>query len=1220
MDGTDEGGRWRFWIDRGGTFTDVISVDPKGRFATAKLLSENPQAYDDAALQGIRDALGVEGDIPGHRIAGVKMGTTVATNALLERAGEPTVLAITRGMADVLEIGSQARPDIFALKIDKPGQLYSQVIEIDERLDAQGGVVREVDRAAVRAALEEAHARGARAVAVALMHSWREGAHERIVGEIAREAGFEQVSLSHEVSPLVRLVPRGQTAVVDAYLTPILRRYVDRVADALGAAGEAGPDLMFMQSSGGLTAADRFRGADAILSGPAGGIVGAAATARAAGFDKVIGFDMGGTSTDVSHYAGGFERSAETEVAGARIRVPMLEIHTVAAGGGSLLSYDGGRFRVGPGSAGADPGPACYRRDGPLAVTDINAALGRIRPNFFPAIFGEGGDRPLDAGAAREGFEALAAEVDDGRSWEEVAEGFLAIAVEHMAQAIKTISVERGYDVGEYALNCFGGAGGQHACLVADRLGMGRVLIHPFAGVLSAYGMGIADLSAERQRMIGTPLEEGAAQAAEAAEALRGEAAAALSEQGVGPERQSARVRAHLRYEGSDTALEVELDGPEEMRAAFERAHRTRFGFAGGAAGIVLDHIEVTVTGGGTAVADLAPAARGDALPEPDERARIRMNGEWRDAAVHVRGGLPAGVALEGPAVVVEDNGTTVVEPGWTAQVTARGDLVLERVAARRRGGASTTRDPVRLEIFNRLFMSIAEQMGKVLRNTASSVNIKERLDFSCAIFDGGGGLVANAPHVPVHLGSMDASVRAVIEAGHEMRPGDAFVHNNPYDGGTHLPDITVVSPVHDEGGTLRFYVASRGHHADVGGIAPGSMSPRATRIEEEGVVFDSQRLVSEGAFLEEETRATLSGGDYPARSVEQNLADLKAQLAANAKGASELLAVIEARGPEVVAAYMGHIQDNAEEAVRRAIDSLADGSFRLELDSGAEIAVKIAVDREARSARVDFTGTSAQQDTNFNAPAAITRAAVLYVFRCLCEDEIPLNAGCLRPLEIVVPERSMLKPEPPAAVVAGNVEVSQGVVDALMGALGVLGSAQGTMNNLTFGNATHQYYETICSGAPAGPGFDGASPVQTHMTNSHLTDPEILEARYPVVLEAFGIARGTGGRGEWSAGDGIFRRIRFEEAMDCAILSGNRRVRPFGTKGGDPGRAGRNTVIRADGTREDLGGCGQTEMAPGDAVLIETPTGGGYGPRKAGKNGAEKNGDGKTAGEDGDA
>ncbi len=951
-----------------------------------------------------------------------------------------------------------------------------------------------------------------------------------------------------------------------------------------------------MQSSGGLTAADRFRGSEAILSGPAGGIVGAAATAEAAGFDRVIGFDMGGTSTDVSHYAGAFERSLETEVAGARIRVPMLEIHTVAAGGGSKLAYDGSRFRVGPDSAGADPGPASYRRGGPLAVTDINAALGRIRPDFFPRIFGARGDQPLDAEAARAGFEAIAAEVEDGRSWEEVAEGFLAIAVEHMAQAIKTISVERGYDVEGYALNCFGGAGGQHACLVAERLGMSRVLIHPFAGVLSAYGMGIADLAAERQKMIGAALTEAAGPAAEAAEELGRGASEELAAQGVGPERQTRQVRVHLRYAGSDTALAVDLGGAEEMKAAFERAHRTRFGFAGGAAEIVLDHIDVAVTGGGEAVGALPPAARGDALPEPEERAEVYMAGAWRETAIHARDRMPAGVRLPGPAVVVEENGTTVVEPGWSAEVTGRGDLVLERVGQAARDGASTARDPVRLEIFNRLFMSIAEQMGKVLRNTASSVNIKERLDFSCAIFDEGGALVANAPHVPVHLGSMDASVRAVIESGHEMRPGDAFVHNNPYDGGTHLPDITVVSPVHDAGGTLRFYVASRGHHADVGGIAPGSMSPLATRIEEEGVVIDCARLVEGGQFLEAEIRAILSGGAHPARAVEQNLADLKAQLAANAKGAAELLALLAAQGAEVVAAYMGHIQDNAEESVRRAIGRLSDGSFRLETDSGAVIAVEIAVDAEARAARIDFAGTSAQQPTNFNAPAAITKAAVLYVFRCLCEDEIPLNAGCLRPLEILIPERSMLNPEPPAAVVAGNVEVSQGVVDALMGALGVLGSAQGTMNNLTFGNATHQYYETICSGAPAGPGFDGASPVHTHMTNSHLTDPEILETRYPVVLEAFGIARGTGGHGKWSAGPGIFRRIRFGEEMDCAILSGNRRVRPFGTQGGEPGRAGRNTVIRADGHREDLGGCGQTRMAPGDAILVETPTGGGFG------------------------
>ena len=1215
-------GRWRFWIDRGGTFTDLVARSPDGGFATRKLLSENPEAYEDAAIQGIRDFLALEDGepVPAERIDSVKMGTTVATNALLERAGEPTVLAITRGLKDVLEIGYQARQDIFALDIVKTEQLYREVIEIDERLHADGSIAVELDEAAATEALRASYERGLRSVAIVLMHSFREGCHENALADIARRIGFEQVSVSHEVTPLIRLVSRGDTSVLDAYLTPILRRYVNRVSAALGADTESGPRLLFMQSSGGLTAADRFQGRDAILSGPAGGIVGAALTSRQAGFEKMIGFDMGGTSTDVSHYAGRYERTFETEVAGVRLRAPMMDIHTVAAGGGSILHYDGSRFLVGPDSAGADPGPRAYRRDGPLTVTDINVALGRIDPDFFPSLFGPEQDRPLDVEAARAGFVDIAADVDDGRSWEAVAEGFLTIAIEHMAQAIKKISVERGYAVADYVLTCFGGAGGQHACLVAERLGMDKVLLHPFSGVLSAYGMGLAELSAQSQRMISTPLGDDTVGAARrAADELAEQGGAELAAQGVAAEDQERTARAMLRYRGSDTAIGVPLADEASMRERFEHEHRTQYGFVDRDKDIVLDYIDVEVKGGGEPITEPGATEAGDTLPERAATTACYTGGAWTDVPVHERDALPAGVRIEGPAIVVESNGTIVLEPGWSGELTAIGNLVLERTgrkeAGERNGDRESTdeegverrpdtpnpleRDPVTLEIFNRLFMSIAEQMGLVLKNTAQSVNIKERLDFSCAVFDASGALVANAPHVPVHLGSMDASVRAILESGAAIRPGDAFVHNNPYNGGTHLPDITVVTPVFDGAEELLFFTASRGHHADVGGITPGSMSPLADSIEQEGIVLDVVRLVSGGELHEADIRERLSSGEYPARSIDQNLADLKAQIAANAKGSAELLSLTESRGTDVVKAYMRHVMDNAEESVRRAISSLRPGDFEYRTDTDAVIAVTVTVDADAREATVSFEGTSAQQPTNFNAPAAITRAAVLYVFRCLVEDDIPLNAGCLRPLKIEIPARSMLNPEWPAAVVAGNVEVSQMVTNALFGALGVLGSSQGTMNNLTFGDAERQYYETICSGAPAGPGFHGASPVHTHMTNSHLTDPEVLEWRYPVVLESFGIAPDTGGRGEWNAGDGVYRRIRFLAEMECAILSGHRVTPPFGSRGGEPGRVGRNTVLRADGREEDLGGCGHTVMRAGDAIVIETPTGGGFGKRE---------------------
>ena len=1245
-------GKWDFWIDRGGTFTDIVARDPDGAIRVAKLLSENRGAYRDAAIAGIRALLGVEADapIPSERIATVKMGTTVATNALLERKGDRTLLLITKGFRDALKIGYQARAEIFAKKIVKPELLYERVAEVAERVRADGIVEGSPDLAAVRRELKAAWDDGIRSVAIAFMHAWKFPEHERQVAALAREMGFPQVSVSHEVSPLIKLVGRGDTTVVDAYLSPILRRYVDEVAGELG----AGPRLMFMQSSGGLTAAELFQGKDAILSGPAGGVVAAIETAKLAGFGQIIGFDMGGTSTDVSHYDGEYERAFETEVAGVRMRAPMMRIHTVAAGGGSILKYDQGRYRVGPESAGADPGPACYRRGGPLAVTDANVMVGKLIPAYFPKIFGPKLDQPLDADAVRAGFARLAGEIGDGRAPEEIADGFLHIAVENMANAIKKISVARGYDVTEYALNCFGGAGGQHACMVADTLGMKTILIHPHSGILSAYGMGLADIRATRNRALMLRAEAGVEmQLAETAAALEAEAVGELAGQGVTQD-VTTFVRTHLRYDGTDTPIPIlvgqsrdpqsrhpgEGRGPassekekmdsgfrrndEErgllsvpaMIADFEAAHRKQFGFVFEGKAVVVESLEVEAVGGGADIEEPETALATGAT-KADETARFYSAGAWHDAAVHRRESLRPGSAVMGPALIVEPHQTIVVEPGWRAAVTGRNHIVLTRaVALPKRRAIGTEADPVMLEVFNNLFMSIAEQMGVTLQNTAYSVNIKERLDFSCAVFDGDGRLVANAPHMPVHLGSMDRSVETIIRlnAG-DIHPGDVFALNAPYNGGTHLPDITVCSPVFDEhearsgeaatgnkkNPAILFWVASRGHHADVGGTAPGSMTPRATTVEEEGILIDNLRLVERGRFREAELMQALTGHKYPCRNPAQNVADLRAQIAANEKGVHELRKMVAHFGLDVVRAYMGHVQDNAAESVRRVLDALHDSSFEVPTDQGAVIKVKITVDRQKREATVDFTGTSAEQPTNFNAPEPVTRAAVLYAFRVMVEGDIPMNAGCLRPINIIIPPGSMLSPRYPAAVVAGNVETSQHVTDCLFGALGALASAQGSMNNLTFGNARYQYYETICSGAPAGvfndgTGFDGADGVHTHMTNSRLTDPEILEFRYPVLLEDFHIRERSGGRGKWSAGNGTERTLRFLETMDCAILSSHRQVPPHGLMGGEPGQLGTTRVRRADGTIESLAGCDQITMAPGDAVIVTTPTGGGYG------------------------
>jgi 5-oxoprolinase (ATP-hydrolysing) len=1192
--------RWDFWIDRGGTFTDVIGRDPLGKLHVRKLLSENP-AYPDAAVQAIRDLLGLAAGapLPDNAIGFVKMGTTVATNALLERQGERTLLVTTKGFRDALEIGYQARPKIFARNIIKPEQLYSGVIEVDERVLADGTIEAAPDLEAVRADLTRAKSKGFNAVAIVFMHAYRYPEHERKVAEIARAMGFAQVSVSHECSALIKLVGRGDTTVVDAYLSPILSRYVAAVGRELDVS-RTGARLMFMMSSGGLTSADLFAGKDAILSGPAGGVVAMARTGKSAGFPRVIGFDMGGTSTDVAHYDGEYERAFETEVAGVRMRAPMMSIHTVAAGGGSILHFDGARFRVGPDSAAADPGPRCYRRGGPLAVTDANLMTGKLIPDFFPKIFGPDQDQPLDAAAVREGFEKLAKQVGDGRSPEEVADGFVAIAVAKMAEAIKKISVARGHDVTRYALNCFGGAGGQHACDVADQLAIKTVLIHPLSSLLSAYGMGLADIGAHRgQGVEGDLSAKTLARLASLIKKLTLEAASEVAAQGVGKADVVTRPRAQLRYAGSDTALEVDFINEPQMRRAFEAAHKARFGFIDRAKGIVVEAVSVQASGGAASFAERARKAGAILRPKPERKTRFFSNGGWREARVYLREHMALGSRVAGPALIIEPHQTIAVEDGWRAQITPKNHVVMNRVKALpRREAIGAKADPVMLEIFNNLFMSIAEQMGVTLQNTAYSVNIKERLDFSCAVFDAEGRLVANAPHMPVHLGSMDRSVETIIRLNQgKIRAGDVFALNAPYNGGTHLPDITVCTPVFDDHGkSILFWTASRGHHADVGGISPGSMSPRATNILEEGVYIDNVLLVDNHRFRESELYELLCSGPYPARNPLQNVNDLKAQIAANEKGAQELRRMVDTFSLPVVHAYMGHVQDNAAESVRRVIDRLKDSEFQTEMDQGAIIKVKISVDKAKREATVDFTGTSPQQASNFNAPEPVARAAVLYVFRVMVDDEIPMNAGCLRPIRVIIPEGSMLSPRYPAAVVAGNVETSQAVTDTLFGALGALGSAQGTMNNLTFGNSTYQYYETICSGAPAGSGFNGASGVHTHMTNSRLTDPEVLESRFPVVLEEFHIRRGSGGKGQWNAGDGTLRRLRFRERMDLALLTGHRRVANFGMEGGEVGELGHNYVRHADGRREELPGCTQTVLEAGEAVEIVTPTGGGWG------------------------
>jgi 5-oxoprolinase (ATP-hydrolysing) len=1166
------------------------------------LLSENPGQYRDAALAGIRHllALPTQAPIPSRIVEAVKMGTTVATNALLERKGERTVLFITKGFRDALRIAYQNRPKIFARHIVLPELLYSKVVEVTERVGARGEILTPLDLEGMRAAMQQAYNEGFRSIAIVFMHGFRYQENEEQAAAMARGVGYSQVSVSHKVSPLMKLVSRGDTTVVDAYLSPILRGYVNQIASEL-----EGVHLMFMQSNGGLADAHRFQGKDSILSGPAGGVVGAVRTSVRAGFTKIIGFDMGGTSTDVSHYAGEFERAFETQVAGVRMRAPMMSIHTVAAGGGSILHFDGARYRVGPDSGGANPGPASYRRNGPLTLTDCNVMVGKIQPQFFPAVFGPNGNEVLDSSIVQQKFESMSADIrkatGNQRTPEQVAEGFIEIAVANMANAIKHISVQRGHDVTEYVLCCFGGAAGQHACLVADALGMTRILIHPLAGVLSAYGMGLADITAIRMQTMEIKLEPAGRPLIEATlKTLATDACNELVHQGVSPDRIRIASRVHLKYDGTDSSLIVRFGSDAEMLNRFEEAYRQRYSFLMPNRTLIVEAVSVEAATETDVPVETAgkPALRGGS-PKAAEIVDMHTGGRWYRAPVFQRDDLETGDKIKGPAIIAEVNATTVVETGWQAEVTPLDHLLLQRVEARpARTAIGTAVDPVMLELFNNLFMSVAEQMGLRLENTAYSVNIKERLDFSCAVFDAQGQLIANAPHLPVHLGSMGESIKTVIrENSGRMKAGNVYMLNAPYNGGTHLPDITVITPVFDDSGTtILFYVGSRGHHADIGGLTPGSMPPDSKVVEEEGVLIDNFLLVEEGRLREVEAVALFSSGKYPARNVDQNMADIRAMIAANEKGVQELRRTVDHFGLDVVHAYMQHVQDNAEEAVRCVIDVLKDGQFCYEMDNGAVICVSIRIDKASRSATIDFTGSSPQLTNNYNAPPAVSMAAVLYVFRTLVDDDIPLNAGCLKPLNVIIPEGSMLRPRYPAAVVAGNVETSQCITDALYGALGNMGASQGTMNNFTFGNDTHQYYETICGGSGAGEGFDGTSCVHTHMTNTRLTDPEVLEWRFPVVLESFEIRHGSGGRGKWNGGDGVVRRIRFLEPMTAAILSGHRRIPPYGMHGGRPGKVGHNWVARTDDRIVELRGADKTELAPGDVFVIETPGGGGYG------------------------
>ena len=1196
---------WQFWIDRGGTFTDIVAKKPDGKIIIDKLLSENSESYKDAAVAGIKRILNLkkEDKIPTDVISSVKMGTTVATNALLERKGDRTLLLITKGFGDLLRIGYQNRPLLFDLNIKLPELLYERVVEVSERLNEKGEVVTELNEEEVRNSLIKAKSDGINSVAIAFMHSYINPDHENKIEQIAKEENFNQISVSHKVSPLIKLVGRGDTTVVDAYLSPILRRYVNQVSEELQ--DTKSTKLMFMQSNGGLTDANLFQGKDALLSGPAGGVVSMTQTGKQAGFNKLIGFDMGGTSTDVCHFAGEFERSFETELAGVRIRAPMMQINTVAAGGGSILSYKDGRFQVGPESAGAIPGPASYGRGGPLTVTDCNVLLGKLNPEFFPKVFGETSDQPLDFEIVKKKFLDLSEKISKEKNDPmmdifKMAEGFLKIAVENMANAIKKISIQKGYDVTNYMLNCFGGAGGQHACHVADALGISNVMIHPYAGVLSAYGMGLAEIRSIREGHFEKNITN-ISDAKNLIEKLSSQAKTDLKDQDISDESIIILKKAFAHYKGSHQNLEIKFDNPENMRKSFEQEHKKRFGFFVQEREILIEMLTVEAVGKKTENYDFF----NDNLPtkkaNPIAFKNIYVNGSEINAPIYERDELLIGQNISGPAIIVEATGTNIIDDGWSGTLDEHHNLILSRVEEKRlQKGIGTSVDVVMLEVFNNLFMNIAEQMGATLANTAYSVNIKERLDFSCALFNNEGSLVANAPHVPVHLGSMSEAIKTVVKLNkNNIFPEDVFVLNAPFNGGTHLPDVTVITPVFDKSGKeIIFFVASRGHHADIGGKTPGSGPPDSKHIEEEGVLIDNFKLFDKGIFREQEMRKILSSGKYPCRNVEHNMADLAAQVAANKTGINEINSMIDQFGIETVHAYMNHVQDNAEESIRNAIVNLKQGEYEYELDNGEFIRVNVKIDKENREAIIDFTGTAPKNPFNYNAPMAVCYAVILYVFRTLVGNNIPLNEGCFKPIKIIIPNNSMINAKYPSAVIAGNTEVSQLTCNALFGALGVIAGSQATMNNFIWGNEKIQNYETICGGTGAGPNFHGTSAIQTHMTNTRSTDPEVLETRFPVRLEEFSIRKNSGGKGKFNGGDGVTRKLRFLEPMTVTTLCSHRKIKPFGLNGGGPGDCGREWLEKADGSILGLSGNDSCQVKINDLFVMETPGGGGFGKK----------------------
>ena len=1196
---------WQFWIDRGGTFTDIVARKPDGTILIDKLLSENVSMYKDAAIAGIKRILNLKNEdkIPTDQIASVKMGTTVATNALLERKGDRTLLLITEGFGDLLRIGYQNRPLLFDLNIQLPELLYDRVVEVSERVDAQGKIVKKLDENQVKIALKKAKNDGINSVAIAFMHSYINPDHENVIAKIAENENFDQISVSHKVSPLIKLVGRGDTTVVDAYLSPILRRYVNQVSEELEE--DRSTKLMFMQSNGGLTDANLFQGKDALLSGPAGGVVSMVQTGKQAGYGKLIGFDMGGTSTDVCHFAGEYERSFETELAGVRIRAPMMQINTVAAGGGSILSFKDGRFQVGPESAGAIPGPASYGKDGPLTVTDCNVLLGKLHPEHFPNVFGKTGDKPLNVEIVRTKFIALAKEISAQTKKPEMdiifmAEGFLKIAVENMANAIKKISIQKGYDVTNYTMNCFGGAGGQHACHVADSLGISNVLIHPYAGVLSAYGMGLAEIRSIREGHLEQNIEE-IENAKTLINKLSLKAKEDLTKQGI--ENSSIKLvkLAFLHYQGSHQNLEINFDTVEKMREAFEQEHKKRFGFFVDGRTIFVEMLTVEAIGKTTDNIKFLNVSSQSKVAAPIAHKTMYVDNNKNSVPIYKRSDLKIEQKVIGPAIISEATGTNVIERGWLGSLDKYYNLILSRAEEKKsEKGLGTSVDVVMLEVFNNLFMNIAEQMGATLANTAYSVNIKERLDFSCALFDNSGALVANAPHVPVHLGSMSEAIRTVIKLNkNDIFPGDVFVLNAPFNGGTHLPDVTVITPVFDsDGKQITFFVASRGHHADIGGKTPGSGPPDSKHIDEEGVLIDNFKMFDKGVFRESEIRKILSSGRYPCRNIEHNMADLAAQVAANNTGIVEINSMIEQFGIETVNSYMNHVQDNAEECIRNAIVNLREGKYEYELDNGEFIRVKITIDKIKREATIDFTGTAPKNHFNYNAPMAVCHAVILYVFRTLVGSNIPLNEGCFKPLNIIIPNNSMINAKYPSAVIAGNTEVSQLTCNALFGALGIIAGSQATMNNFIWGNDKIQNYETICGGTGAGPYFHGTSAVQTHMTNTRSTDPEILEARFPVRLEEYSIRKNSGGKGMFNGGDGVTRKLRFLEPMTVTTLCSHRRVKPFGVDGGEPGQCGKEWLEKEDGGFIKLEGNDSCEVKVNDLFVMETPGGGGFGSK----------------------